>query len=962
MKFRKPFSVALTVVLSFIFPAFMAIADDQPGSITIIATGEFTPQIVVTGSPSIEWTFPGGTPSNSSSATPGAITFPDNTERSVILTVNPINAVTTLRIDTPESEAAEQAYKIKTVTGLELMTGLSVLYLYDTGLTSLPNVNQLTALQTLRCSLNFLGGSSVRWNGLSSLTSAHCYGNDFTAEEVDQLFIDLNDNGLSNGEFNLAFNAGPSAASDTARTELVARGNTLAYNTLISDPGYVPAVSTVGLNIQVRGSSRFTVTAAGATDIKVDIQDVGEQHINSDTEVYYYLGNSSQIRNITIEVTPATALTALTFLNTGRIGWYLADAAVPNGNIYSISGLDRFTNLQQLNLTGANYLTSVSVTNGVGANLTDVRLLASENNTSPLSGSDSDAVIAALVSAGAYNGTLYIPNQTSASSSNVSILRERGWNVGFNQHTLSVVKDGNGTGGVAGSSGINCGSTCSFAFENLTEVTLEAYPSDDSTFSGWSGGGCSGSSACTVTMDAAKTVTATFTLKTYTVTPSAGANGSLSPSTAQTVNSGSTTSFTVSPDTGYHIDSVSGCSGSLADSTYTTGAITADCTVTAGFAINSYTLTYTAGSNGSISGTSPQTVNYGASGSAVTAVPAAHYHFVNWSDDSSVNPRTDTNVSANINVTANFAIDTYTLTYTAGSNGSISGTSPQTVNYGASGSAVTAVPAAHYHFVNWSDSSTSNPRTDVSVSSNISVTANFSIDTYTLTYTAGSNGSISGTSPQIVNYGASGSAVTAVPATGYYFVKWSDDSTNNPRTDSNVTTSMAVSAVFAASTYTVTASTDGHGTVSCSSPVAYDGSSTCTITPSSGYQLATLKDNSSSVTIFYNTTTYTISAVKANHSIVATFGNSCAGNPVKNENKAAYYTSVQTAYDNAASDDSLLAQAYEFTEDLLLDRSINITFTGGYSCDYQSSSGFSAITGTVTIRYGSFTADKLIIR
>ena len=39
-------------------------------------------------------------------------------------------------------------------------------------------------------------------------------------------------------------------------------------------------------------------------------------------------------------------------------------------------------------------------------------------------------------------------------------------------------------------------------------------------------------------------------------------------------------------------------------------------------------------------------------------------------------------MTANISVTANFAINTYTLTYTAGANGSITGTSPQTVNYG----------------------------------------------------------------------------------------------------------------------------------------------------------------------------------------------------------------------------------------------------------------------------------------
>ena len=137
----------------------------------------------------------------------------------------------------------------------------------------------------------------------------------------------------------------------------------------------------------------------------------------------------------------------------------------------------------------------------------------------------------------------------------------------------------------------------------------------------------------------------------------------------------------------------------------------------------------------------------------MTAVPDTGYHFVNWSDSSTDNPRTDMNVQGDITVTANFAINTYTLTYLSGGNGSISGTTPQTVNYGEDGTAVTAVPNTGYHFVNWSDSSIANPRTDMNVMGDITVTANFAINTYTLTYTAGGNGSITGTSPQTVNYG-----------------------------------------------------------------------------------------------------------------------------------------------------------------------------------------------------------------
>ena len=75
---------------------------------------------------------------------------------------------------------------------------------------------------------------------------------------------------------------------------------------------------------------------------------------------------------------------------------------------------------------------------------------------------------------------------------------------------------------------------------------------------------------------------------------------------------------------------------------------------------------------------------------------------------------------------------TFTLTYTAGANGTITGTTPQTVNHNADGTAVTAVPNTGCAFVNWSDSRTDNPRTDANVTTNLSVTANFALTPYGL--------------------------------------------------------------------------------------------------------------------------------------------------------------------------------------------------------------------------------------
>ncbi|MFA5211117.1 MAG: FG-GAP-like repeat-containing protein [Patescibacteria group bacterium] len=141
-----------------------------------------------------------------------------------------------------------------------------------------------------------------------------------------------------------------------------------------------------------------------------------------------------------------------------------------------------------------------------------------------------------------------------------------------------------------------------------------------------------------------------------------------------------------------------------------------------------YTLVYSAGSNGALTGNTNQLVNYNENSSAVTAVPNATYHFVNWSDDSTQNPRTDLNIDSNLSVTANFSIDTFSVNYIAGENGTLSGHSSQTIDYGSDTSAVTAIPNATYHFVNWSDGSTQNPRTDANITSSLSFTANFALN------------------------------------------------------------------------------------------------------------------------------------------------------------------------------------------------------------------------------------------
>ena len=118
------------------------------------------------------------------------------------------------------------------------------------------------------------------------------------------------------------------------------------------------------------------------------------------------------------------------------------------------------------------------------------------------------------------------------------------------------------------------------------------------------------------------TVTGNVTPTTHAVQGSAGSGGAISPPSAAVAH-GATTSFTVTPDVGYSISSVTGCGGSLAGNSFTTGAINAACTVTASFSINSYSVTASAGMGGSIS-PAAATVSHGAT-TIFTVSPSTGY-------------------------------------------------------------------------------------------------------------------------------------------------------------------------------------------------------------------------------------------------------------------------------------------------------------------------------------------------
>ena len=166
--------------------------------------------------------------------------------------------------------------------------------------------------------------------------------------------------------------------------------------------------------------------------------------------------------------------------------------------------------------------------------------------------------------------------------------------------------------------------------------------------------------------DYSNEIVATNTTANWSITASAGSNGSITPSGAVSVSSGTNQTFTITPAGGYHVANVTVDGTSVgAVTSYTFSNVTANHTIAATFAIDTFTVTASAGSNGSISPNGTVTVNRGTN-QTFTITPAGGYHVANVTVDGTsvgaVTSYTFSNVTANHTIAATFAIDTFTVT------------------------------------------------------------------------------------------------------------------------------------------------------------------------------------------------------------------------------------------------------------------------------------------------------------
>ena len=334
-------------------------------------------------------------------------------------------------------------------------------------------------------------------------------------------------------------------------------------------------------------------------------------------------------------------------------------------------------------------------------------------------------------------------------------------------YTLSVSRVGTGSGTVTSiPAGINCGLVCTKYYDTGTAVALTATPDAGSTFSGWTGD-CDSSGHVTVNAD--KSCTATFTLNTYTLTITTAGTGSGTTTGAGTYNSGQTASVSASANAG---STFTGWTGSNAAECATGSVLmNGNKICTANFTLNTYTLALTTAGSGSGTVSGAGTYNYGQTAS-VSASANTGSTFTGWTGPDAAECTTGSVLmNANKSCTANFTLNTYSLTLTTTGSGSGTVSGAGTYNYGQTAS-VSATANTGSIFTGWTGPNAAECTTgSVLMNADKSCTANFTLNTYTLTINTAGTGSGTSTGGGTYTSGQTAS-VSATANTGSIFTGW----------------------------------------------------------------------------------------------------------------------------------------------------------------------------------------------
>ena len=381
-------------------------------------------------------------------------------------------------------------------------------------------------------------------------------------------------------------------------------------------------------------------------------------------------------------------------------------------------------------------------------------------------------------------------------------------------------------------------------------------------------------------ISAGHTISATFAIRTFTLTASAGANGTINPSGVVSLNYGSSQSYTLTPSSGYKVSNVLVDNVSVGSpSSYTFSNIDANHVISVSFTMITNIINASAGQGGTITPQGNVSVNYGASQTFSFAAATGYYISdvkVDNASQGAITSYTFNNVTSGHTISAVFTAITFSLTGSAGSGGSISPSGTTTVNYG-SDRTFTVIPATGFVISDIKvDNVSLGPVSSYTfnyVTADHNIEASFKTATCTLSANAGSGGSISPPGTTTMNYGTS-LTYTLTPGTGYQISDLRIDGSSAGAvptyTFNNISANHTISALFSIITYTLNATAGTGGSISPAGNVSVDYGSnhTFSITPDEGFNISDVRVDNNSIG---PVTSYTFSNILKNHSIVASF-------------------------------------------------------------------------------------------
>ena len=341
----------------------------------------------------------------------------------------------------------------------------------------------------------------------------------------------------------------------------------------------------------------------------------------------------------------------------------------------------------------------------------------------------------------------------------------------------------------------------------------------------------------------------------YNVTVSANPTAGGTVTGGGSYNQGANCTVTATANSGYTFTNWTENGSVVSTQANYTFTVNGNRTLVANFQAQSQSYTITVSANPTNGGTVTGGGTYQQGQSCtVHATANTGYTFTNWTENGTV-VSTQANytftVNGNRTLVANFQAQPQSYTITVSANPTNGGTVTGGGTYQQGQSCtVHATANTGYTFTNWTENGTvvsTQANYTFTVNGNRTLVAHFTQQQYTITVSANPTNGGTATGGGTFNHGAS-CTLTATPATGFSFVRWTKNGTQvstNPTYTFTVTESAAYVAQFQVQLFQVTTNcnpTEG-GTASGSGLYAYGQSCTVNATPNRGYDFVNWTEN-----------------------------------------------------------------------------------------------------------------------